>query len=237
MVSTRVELSSPTSSVASLENFSRHVGVIHPRPRLHPRISLVERIHHHHRRIVVAILNVQRLVGLLGAEVGSARPQIPVVQMPDHRGPGVVQHPLNHAGGSVLIASESLEHGAMTFVSHHLRLAREFLHAARRAVARVQRGGEVLQILERAAARMIIPPGVDGPQVILGQHLAEAFDGRNGRTGTGLRIEAVRAAASLIQQPVVGRNPIVRSGHLHAGLSADVGRPFGGRRFERIRPV
>ena len=107
-----------------------------------PGKGSVVRVDDHDRAVVVRVLHVQRLAGLLGAEVGAARAQVPVVEVPDHAGPGVVQHPLDDAGGGVLVAAEGLDHGAVGLVGLDLGLAGVLLDGGRRAVARVERLGE-----------------------------------------------------------------------------------------------
>ena len=51
-------------------------------------------------------------------------------------------------------------------------------------------------VFELAAAGMEIPPVIDGPQVFLGQHAAQAFHRRNRRARAGLGIEAIGPAAA-----------------------------------------
>ena len=60
----------------------------------------------------------------LAAKYPASRIEVVVVEVPDHRGPGVVEHPLNHAGRGVFVLAVGLEHGALGVVLHGLRHAR-----------------------------------------------------------------------------------------------------------------
>ena len=138
---------------------------------------------------------MQRLHRDLRAKVAAAWTQIKVIQMPDHRGPGVVQHPLNHARGTVLIPTVSLVHRAHTLIGLKLRFERIILDAARLPEARVQRISKNVNVLECATAGMVVPPVVDRPQVLLRQHLPDALNWRHRRAHAGFGIKAKRAAA------------------------------------------
>ena len=56
-------------------------------------------------------------------EVSGSGIKVVVVKVPDHGGPGVVEHPLNDAGGDVFVFAVGLEHGALGVVFHGLRHA------------------------------------------------------------------------------------------------------------------
>src|ERR1035441_5496415 len=109
---------------------------------------------------------MQPFVRDLGSEVATTGPQVPVVQMPDGGGPGVIQHPLNHAGRSVLVSAEGLEHGALALVSLHLALVEEVFKPLSLAVPGFERRRENVDVPVTAAPRVKIPPGVDGPPML-----------------------------------------------------------------------
>ncbi len=67
---------------------------------------------------------MDELEGFLGAKISAGGTQIVIIEMPDQSGPSVVQHPLNDAGGFVLVAAVGLEHRTLAFVGHGLRLPR-----------------------------------------------------------------------------------------------------------------
>jgi len=52
----------------------------------------------------------------LGGEISAAGDEIVVVKMPDERRPGVVEHPLNDAGGDIFFCAVSFKHGAFAVV-------------------------------------------------------------------------------------------------------------------------
>src|SRR6185312_1912727 len=99
-----------------------------------------------------------------------------------------------------------------------------------------------------AAASMETPPLVDRPQMLLRQHLLNAFDRRYRRTRAGFGIKAVAAAASTliarlrmvrrqrIFHPVGGRNVFVRPAHFYSAVATDGGGLSSGRRNYWIRP-
>ena len=70
--------------------------------------------------IVITIHRMQGFHGALGAKIAARGTQVIVVQVPDHGGPGVVQHPLDYAGGLIFVAAVSLVHRAYAFVSLEL---------------------------------------------------------------------------------------------------------------------
>ena len=87
--------------------------VVYMDARMQSPNRLIGAIHHHDGPIVIRVLNMQRFTGLLRGKVSGAGIQIVVIQMPDHRGPCVVEHPLNHTGGCVLVLAVGLKHGAL----------------------------------------------------------------------------------------------------------------------------
>ena len=82
-----------------------------------------------------------------------------------------------------------------------------------------------MQVFEGAAARVIVPVVIDGPQMILGQHALQTLDGWNRRPGAGLRIKPVCTAASTlvtmlrfcrpgaVLKPITRSDVLVWSGH------------------------
>src|SRR6185295_3320192 len=148
--------------------------------------------------VVVAIHRMQRLHGPLGAEIAAARAHVEGVEVPDHRGPGVVQHPLDHAGRGVLVAAVSLIHGADAFVSLHLRFKGIVLGAGGWAEASIQRVGEYVEIFEYSAAGVVVPDIVDRPEMVFPDHGANAFNRRYGRAHAGFGVEAIPAAAAAL---------------------------------------
>src|SRR5438552_16614812 len=108
---------------------------------------------------------MQRFHGALGAEVAASGAKIKIVQMPDDRRPSIVQHPLNDAGGLILIAAVGLIHRAHAFVGLELRLEGEVFGIVCFAVARIKSVGKYMNISERAAARVIVPEIANCPEV------------------------------------------------------------------------
>ena len=86
---------------------------------------------------VVGILHVHGLAGFLGSKITAGRDQIKVVQVPNQRGPGVVEHPLNHPGGGVFVAAIGFEHGTLAVVGHGLSLALIVVEGSGFAVATI----------------------------------------------------------------------------------------------------
>src|SRR5215469_10828856 len=99
--------------------------------------------------------------GELRAEIAASGTKIKVVQVPNDRRPSIVKHPLNHAGRLVFVARVSLIHRAHAFVGLKLRLEGEIFSAVRLAVARVQSISKYVNVLERAAASVIVPEFVN----------------------------------------------------------------------------
>src|SRR6202522_3391868 len=83
---------------------------------------------------------------------------------------------------------------------------------------------------------MIIPPGIDGPLMLLRQHALHRFDRRRRWSRTGLGVEAVRAAEFTIEQPILRRHVLIWAGHLHAGRAAKLGGLRGGRGMVGVWP-
>ena len=179
---------------------------------------------------------MQGLAGLLRAVVGAARPQVVVVEVPDHRGPRVVEHPLDDARGRVLVAAEGLEHRALALVGQGLRLAGVVLGAGRLPVTALERAREELEVRELLASGVEGPGLVDGPEVLGAQHLLQALDGRDGRARAHLGVEAERASVPGVEEPVGGRHVVVRAPHLHARGPAGR-RLLRGRRDHGRAPV
>src|SRR2546426_5679779 len=119
---------------------------------------------------------MQRFHGALGAEVAASGAKIKIVQMPDDRWPRIVQHPLNHACGLILVAAVGLIHRPHTFICLKLRLEREIFCAVCLAIARIQSVGEYVNIFERATTRVIVPEIVNWPEMVFRQHCAHALD-------------------------------------------------------------
>ena len=180
---------------------------------------------------------MQRLARLLRTVVAAAGTQVIVVQMPDHRRPRVVQHPLNHTGRRVLVASVAFEHGALGLVGERLRLPREIDDAIGFSVPSLDRRREHLDVLELAAARVEVPDLVDWPQVIGRKHPRQAFDRWDRRARANLGREAERAAVPGVGEPVRRRDIVVRSAHLHSAWPAHRSGRLGRARQRRTRPL
>ena len=158
---------------------------------------------------VVVILDVDNFLGLFGAEIAAARDQIIVVEMPDQRGPGVVEHPLDDAGGDVFVAAVGFEHGAFVVVSRGLGFALVIIERSGGAVAAIEAVGENVDRGEALAACVEIPILVHGPEMILGNKFREALRGGNRRAGTGFGVVAEGPARFGIGEPVDRRNVFV----------------------------
>ena len=191
---------------------------------------------------------MQRLHRLLRAKVASTGTQVEIIQMPDHRWPRVVQHPLNHSRGCVLVPAVRFEHGANSLVSHELGFEGVVFDSGRVAIARIQSIREYVDIFKFAATRVVVPPIVDRPQMIFRQHFAHALDRRHRRPRTGLGIESISSAASAgiatmrqrslgVGQPIRRRNVFVRTGHLDAAVAGHRSRLTGCRRHHWIGPA
>ena len=119
-------------------------------------------IDQHDRARVVGVLDVHRLIGDLGAEVGAGRIQEIVVQMPMQRRPGVVEHPVDDAGRGLVgihVRIERLELRADVVIVVELRLGDVVLKALGWAVAPRQCGVERLEGREyRPGGRGVILP-------------------------------------------------------------------------------
>src|ERR1700722_1921101 len=199
--------------------------------------------------IVVAVDWVQSLHRPLGTKISAAGAQVVVVQMPNHRWPRVVEHPLNDASRLIFVAAVSFIHRAYAFIRLHLRLGREIFYALRFSVPVRQRLAEYSDGFELSASGVKVPNVVDRPQMIFANHGADTLDRRNGRSHARLHIEAIRAAApSGIAQlaprlalgrvyfPITRRNVFVRAAHFDAAVAGDAGLFSRSRRKYRIRP-
>ena len=227
----------------------RHVDVVDFGCQLQTLDIFVLAAHNPDRMIVIAVDRMQGFHSALGAEVSAAGTQVVVVEVPDHGGPGVVEHPLNDAGGLVLVATVGLVHGAHAFIGLHLRLRCKVFHVVGLAVAVGERFAENADGFEFAAARVIIPDVIDRPQVVFADHRADALDGRNSRSHAGFRVEAVSAAAASgialftiglslrgVDLPVAGRDIFIWPGHLDATVAGDAGLFSGGRGDNGVGP-
>src|ERR1017187_4952098 len=66
---------------------------------------------------------------------------------------------------------------------------------------------------------VIVPVGIDGPELIRRQHATETFNGRRRGARTGFRVETVRPTGLGIQQPVGWRDILIRTSHLEPGIA------------------
>src|SRR5262249_44589286 len=158
-------------------------------------------------------------------------------KMPDDRGPGVVQHPLDYARRGVLVMAIRLVHGADALVIHHLRFEDVIVERVGFAVAGGERVGVDVNVLELATAGVEVPPVVDRPQMIFGKHRAQRVDLWNSRAGTGFGVESVASAATsriammaaidLVFGPVSGCDVFVGAGHFNAAFTAGCGLAGG----------
>ena len=180
---------------------------------------------------------MHRLARLLRPVVAAARTQEVVVEVPDHRRPGVVEHPLDHAGGGVLVASVPLEHRALAFVGEGLGLARVVLGAGGLPVAPLERVGEQPQVLELVAAGVVAPEVVDRPEVVGGKHALQALDGRHRCPRADLGGEAEGAAVLGVGEPVRRRHVVVGATHLDAARPADGPGRLGAARHHGPVPL
>src|SRR3984893_1221102 len=180
---------------------------------------------------------MDELKGFLGAEVAARGTQVVIVEMPNQTGPGVVEHPLDDARGSVLVAAVRLEHGTLTFVGHLLRLPNKVGYVPGFAVALLDRASEDPDVFELPATGMEIPVVIDGPQLVRRKHGLQFFKRRDSGSGTGLRVEAEGAAGSCAEQPVVRGDIVVGSSHFHAGRTGQFGFFSRGRGNDGLWPV
>ena len=116
--------------------------------------------------------------------------------MPDHRGPTIVEHPLNHATRRVLVAAVRFEHGANALVRLKLCFRRVIFQIICRTVAGVERVGKDVNVFEFAAAGVKVPPVINRPSMFFRQHFLYALDWRHRRARTRFSIKSVAAAAS-----------------------------------------
>ena len=181
---------------------------------------------------------MQRLAGFFHAVVSAGGLQVVVPEVPDQRGPRVVEHPLDHAGRAVLVARIGLEHGALGIVGHGLRLALVIGEVGGRAVDRLHRVFEMTEDSEIARSRR------DSSTRDRRERCAPraAFFAGSKTAGrprpADFRSEAVRAAKfRRVREPVIRRRVIVRAAHFHAGAAGERRDVFRCGRKNRIRPV
>src|SRR6202795_671008 len=154
---------------------------------------------------VPIVLDVDDFLGLFGAEIAAGGNEIVVVEMPDERGPRVVEHPLDDAGGDIFVAGVGFEHGALVVVGHGLGFALEVVERAGRAVAAGEGVAEDVNGGEALAAGVKIPVVVNRPEMFFGNEFGEAFFRWNRGTGAGFRVVTPAAASFFIGEPVQGR--------------------------------
>src|SRR5437764_5165243 len=109
---------------------------------------------------------MHQLQSFLGSKITARRSQIVIIKMPDQTWPGVIEHPLNDAGSLIFISAVRLEHGALSFISHGLRLPGKVGKIFGLAVASLQSGCENVYVLKFSAARVEFPDLVNGPQLV-----------------------------------------------------------------------
>ena len=159
--------------------------------------GVVGAVDHRDGIIVIGILHVDGLVGFFGAEVAAGGNHVVVVEMPDERGPGIIEHPLDDAGGGVFISGVGLEHGALAVVGDGLGFALEVVERSGGAVAAIEAVGENVDGGEAFLAGVVIPDVVDGPEMIFGNEALEGFARGDGGAGTGFGVVAMSAAGFL----------------------------------------
>ena len=137
-------------------------------------------IDQHDRARIVGVLDVHRLVGDLGAEVGAGGIQEIVVEVPVQRGPRVVEHPVDDAGrglGRIHVRIERLELRADVVVVFELGLGDVVLKALGCAITLGQRGIERLERREyRPGSRSVILPRLAGISTVPRAPAARACD-------------------------------------------------------------
>src|SRR5208282_3352080 len=124
--------------------------------------------------VVVAVLHVDDFLGFLRAEITAGGDEVVVVEMPDHGRPGIIEHPLDHAGGNIFVAAIGFKHGTLVVISLGLRLALEVVERSGRAVALIQSVNEDVDVLKASAAGGKIPILINGPKGILGNEFPKA---------------------------------------------------------------
>ena len=181
---------------------------------------------------------MERLTGFFHSVIAACGLQVVVPEVPEERGPSVVEHPLDYAGGIVFVARVGLEHGALGIVGHGLGFAFVVGEIGGGAVDRVHRVVEVLEIAETLFAGVKIPHRIGGLDVIGGQHFFEAARWRDRGACSDLCREAVGATGSRrVRKPEIGRRVIVGAAHFHAAFAADRRDVFRGGRDNGIGPV
>ena len=135
---------------------------------------MVGAVDDHDGLVVVRVLDVKRLAGFLYGEVSGIGVEIVIVEVPNHGGPCVVQHPLNDAGGDVLIFGVGLEHSALGVVRHGLRHTLVVSRRRGRGVDGAHRVVEDFEGFEFAAAVVEGPVGRGRPCFGIGQEFFAA---------------------------------------------------------------
>src|SRR6266851_8791403 len=111
---------------------------------------------------------MDRLTGLFRPEIPACWHKVVVVEMPNQRGPGVVQHPLNHAGGCVFIPPIGFKHRALAVISHGLSLALVIIERRRWSITPGQTICKYIDRRKAFTARVIIPNLIDWPEMLFG---------------------------------------------------------------------
>src|SRR5216684_649161 len=142
--------------------------------------------------------------------------------MPDQRRPGVVEHPLNHAGRSVLVPAIGLEHRALAVVGHRLRLALVVVERSRWTITARQSVGKYVHRGKAFFAGVIIPHVIDGPEMFLRDEFLERLARWYRRPRTRLRVVAIRTAGLSVGEPVDRRDVLVGARHFYAGIASQL---------------
>ena len=183
---------------------------------------------------------MQGFAGFLCAVIAAAGVQIIVIQVPDHRRPCVIQHPLDHACRCVLISC------SMPRTSR----ARRYKSSPAQCEHSRSRSAGVPYVAFIASLNTFSvlnpPPPLCSahdctgcrPQLIFRNKFTQTANIGNCRARTCLRIEAISATMLiLVHIPVRRSHIIIWPAHLDAALSAHCGRRCRGGRQRRIWPV
>src|ERR1019366_6931536 len=95
------------------------------------------------------------------------------------------------------------------------------------AIAFVEGLGEHVQRAGHTTG-VVFPHRVNRPEMVRRQHAAQACHGWDGRSETGLGVEAERSTVPRIEIPEGWCDVLVRSRHLHAAWSDGGGPACGG---------
>src|SRR5262245_32669334 len=183
------------------------------------------------------ISQMQWLVGFLCAEVRTLAAQRVIKKVPVERRPGIVQHPLNDAGGlGELTSGVGFEHRPMTVIGEHLRFTREIVKTGWRTVTVDDRPTERIQLMELVLSGVEEPSGSNGPHFIREQKIPQGIGAWRSRTYARLGVEAERTTVTIVDPPIGRRHIIVGARHLYAGWT-DEGRFITGRSDIRIWPI